>query len=137
VELCQNQHDLAAADEIFHPDFVNHYAPEGISQAPASRPAGSFQAFYGMLLRAFPDATMEINEQLAERDLVATRKTLRGTHLGEIWDLPPTGNRVEWEFIDIFRIRDGKLVEHWTHMDFEALRVQMRSGRNANNPSLR
>ncbi len=89
VEVCQNQHNLAAADEIFHPDFVNHYAPEGRPLAATARPAGSFQAFYGMLLRAFPDATLEINEQLAERDLVATRKTLRGTHLGEIWDLPP------------------------------------------------
>jgi predicted ester cyclase len=38
-----------------------------------------------MLLQAFPDATMEINEQLAERDLMATRKTLRGTHRGDIW----------------------------------------------------
>ena len=94
--------------------------------APTPRSAGGFQAFYGMLLRAFPDASMEINEQLAERDLVATRKTLRGTHRGELWGLPPTDNRVEWEFIDIFRIRDGKLVEHWTHMDFDALRMQMR-----------
>jgi predicted ester cyclase len=126
VEVCQNQHDLAAADEIFHPDFVNHYAPEGHATAHTPRPAGGFQAFYGMLLHAFPDVTMEINEQLAERDLVATRKTLRGTHRGELWGLPPTGNRVEWEFIDIFRVRDGKLVEHWTHMDFEALRMQMR-----------
>lgn len=81
VEVCQNRHDLAAADAIFHPDFVNHYAPEGRELAPTPRPAGGFQAFYGMLLRAFPDATMEIGEQLAERDLVATRKTLRGTHL--------------------------------------------------------
>lgn len=125
VEVCQNQHNLAAADEIFHPDFVNHYAPQGRPIASTPRPAGGFQAFYGML-RAFPDATMEINEQLAERDLVATRKTLRGTHHGEVWGLPPTGNRVEWEFIDIFRVRDGKLVEHWTHMDFEDLRLQMR-----------
>src|SRR5215471_8124711 len=99
VEVCQNQHNLTAADEIFHPDFVNHYAPEGRPIAPTPRPAGGFQAFYGMLLRAFPDATMEINEQLAERDLVATRKTLRGTHRGELWGLPPTGNRVEWEFM--------------------------------------
>jgi predicted ester cyclase len=126
VEVCQNGHDLAAADAIFHPDFVNHYAPEGIPAAPTSRPAGGFQAFYGLLLQAFPDATMEINEQLAERDLVATRKTLRGTHQGEIWGLPPTGARVEWEFIDIFRVLDGKLIEHWTHMDFEDLRRQMR-----------
>ena len=69
---------------------------------------------------------MEINEQLGEQDLVATRKTLRGTHRGEIWDLPPTGNRVALEFIDIFRVKDGKLVEHWTSMDLAALRTQMR-----------
>jgi predicted ester cyclase len=65
-------------------------------------------------------------EQLAERDLVATRKTFRGTHLGELWDLPPTGKRVELEFIDIFRVCDGRLVEHWTSMDIAALRQQMR-----------
>ena len=126
VEICQNQHNLAFADEIFHPEFVNHYVPEGQPLPGGETAAAHFKRFYGMLLQAFPDATMEINEQLGERDLVATRKTLRGTHLGELWDLPPTGNRISWEFIDIFRIRDGKLVEHWTHMDFEALRQQMR-----------
>jgi predicted ester cyclase len=127
VDVCQTRHDLDFADEIFHPEFVNHYAPEGRPiLAAADRPAAGFQAFYGRLLQAFPDATMEIDEQLAERDLVATRKTFRGTHRGELWDLPPTGNRVEWEFIDILRIQDGKLIEHWTSMDMEALRIQMR-----------
>jgi predicted ester cyclase len=125
VERCQNQHDLAFADEVFHPEFSNHYRPGNQAIPETARPAGGFQAFYGALLTAFPDATMDINEQLAERDLVATRKTLRGTHLGELWDLPPTGNRVEFEFIDIFRVRDGKLAEHWTSMDLDALRAQM------------
>jgi hypothetical protein len=55
----------------------------------------------------------------------ATRETLRGAHLGEGWDLPLTGNRVEGEFLDNFRLRDGKLVEHGTPMDCVALRVQM------------
>lgn len=125
VEVCQNRHDLAAADNIFHPEFVNHYFPEGRPIPATAGPASGFQAFYGMLLQAFPDATMEINEQLAERDLVATRKTLRGTHLVEIWDLPVTGNRIAFEFIDIFRIKGGQLVEHWTSMDLGALRSQM------------
>jgi len=70
---------------------------------------------------------MEINEQLAERYLVATRKKFRGTHLGELWNLPPTGNRVEFEFIDIFRVSEGRLIEHWTSMDLAALRHQMRT----------
>jgi len=63
---------------------------------------------------------VEINEQIAERDLVATRKTLRGTHRGELWGNQPTGNVVSLEFIDIIRMRDGKLVEHWTSMDIAA-----------------
>lgn len=125
VEICQNQHDLAFADDVFHPDFVNHYAPRGEPMAANQRAVDHFKQFYGMLLRAFPDATMRIDEQLAERDLVTTRKTLRGTHLGELWGLTPTGNPIEWEFIDIFRVRDGKLIEHWTHMDFDELRRQM------------
>jgi len=126
VERCQNQHDLAFADEIFHPEFVNHYLPEGRPIEAAPRPAASFQTFYGTLLQAFPDATMEINEQVGERDLVATRKTFRGTHRGEIWGMPPTGNRVEWQFMDIMRVQDEKIIEHWAGMDLEALRAQMR-----------
>jgi predicted ester cyclase len=81
VERCQNDHDLAFADEAFHPDFVNHYRPEGLPIPGTDRPASGFQTFYGALLLGFPDATVEIDEQLAERDLVATRKTFRGTHL--------------------------------------------------------
>jgi predicted ester cyclase len=129
VEECQNQHILAAADTMFHPEFRNHFAPEGRPRPATTRPAESFQRFYGMFLTAFPDATMQIEEQIAERDLVVTRKTFRGTHLGELWGLPATGNRVQAEFIDIFRIQDGKLAEHWFHFDFEELRAQMRPAR--------
>ena len=134
VERCQNQHDLDYADEAFHPDFVDHYAasdpvpagePAPPAAEPAAPPAAAFQAFYGLLLAGFPDATMQIDEQLAERDLVATRKTFRGTHRGELWGLAPTGRRVEWAFMDIFRIRDGKLAEHWASIDLEALRQQI------------
>ena len=126
VDVCQNQHNLGFADEIFHPDFANHYAPEGQPIAEdRNRPAAGFQTFYGQLLDGFPDATMEIDEQLAERDLVATRKTFRGTHRGELWGHPASGNVVEWEFIDIFRVKDGRLIEHWTSMDIAALRKQM------------
>ena len=126
VEVCQNQHDLAAADAMFHPEFVNHYLPGGRPLPATTRPAEGFQRYYGMFLAAFPDATMQIEDQIAERDLVVTRKTFRGTHLGDQWGLPATGNRVQVEFIDIFRIRDGQLAEHWHHFDFEELHSQMR-----------
>ena len=55
VDVCQNQHDLEFADEIFHPDFANHYAPEGHPIAAATEMAGAgFQTFYGKLLRRVP-----------------------------------------------------------------------------------
>jgi predicted ester cyclase len=127
VRRCQDQHDLHFADEVFHPQFVNHYRPEGRVMPSGERPASGFQVFYGQLLRAFPDARMEINDQIAEGDLVSTRKTLRGTHRGELWGLAPTGNNVELEFIDIFRVADGMLIEHWTSMDLAALKSQMQA----------
>lgn len=131
VEVCQNQHDLAAANAMFHPAFVNHYFPGGRPLPVTTQPAEAFQRYYAQFLAAFPDATMQIDEQIAERDLVVTRKTFRGTHLGEAWGLLPTGNRVHVEFIDIFRIQDGQLAEHWHHFDWEELRSQMQPTQQA------
>src|SRR6266705_796871 len=74
VEVCQNQHDLAAADGMFHPQFVNHFFPGGRPLPATSRPAEAFQRYYGRFLAAFPDATMQIEEQIAEGDLVRSRK---------------------------------------------------------------
>jgi predicted ester cyclase len=51
---------------------------------------------------------------IAERDLVAVRKTLEGTHQGEFLGVPPTGKRVAFSVIDVSRFRDGKIVEHWS-----------------------
>jgi len=42
---------------------------------------------------------------------------LRGTHQGTFQGLTPTGKRVEVRAIDMFRISDGKIVEHWGHAD--------------------
>jgi predicted ester cyclase len=128
VRRCQDQHDLAFADEVFHPRFVDHYRPEGRVIPSMERPANGFQAFDGELLRGLPDARMEINDQIAEGDLVCTRKILRGTHRGELWGMPPSGNRVHFEFLDIFRVADGMLIEHWTSMDLGALRAHPNRG---------
>ena len=126
VEVCQNQHDLSFADEIFHPDFVNHYKPGGraIEETPG-RPAERLPA----VLRnaAAGRSRRDDAGRRAARRAGPGRdaQDLPGTHTGELWGLPPSGNRVEWEFIDIMRVRDGKIVEHWTSMDLEALRAQM------------
>jgi predicted ester cyclase len=53
----------------------------------------------------------------AERNRVATQKTFTGTHTGEMYGIPPTGQRVSLQYVDILRLRDGKIVEHWLALD--------------------
>ena len=117
--ISQNRLDLV--DELFTESFVNHSAPPGL---PTDREG--VKMFFGALHAAFSGLHVTVEDQVAEGDKVVTRKTFRGTHLGEQWGLPPTGNRVQVEFIDIIRIQDGLLVEHWHHFDFEELHSQMR-----------
>jgi steroid delta-isomerase-like uncharacterized protein len=62
------------------------------------------------LLTAFPDVQLIQEDQIAEGDQVVERWTIRGTHRGHFQGIPPTGKRVTYTGIDIFRIVDGKLV---------------------------
>jgi predicted ester cyclase len=95
--------------ELMAPDFVNRSAPPG---APPG-PEGMLSTFNRVLRPAFPDLTVEIHDQVAEGDKVTTRKTIRGTHLGELFGIPPTQERIEIQVIDIVRVKDGRYAEHW------------------------
>ena len=93
-------------------DFTNHTA------------AGDFPSdvngliqFVGMLHKAFPDISFETHEQFGEGDLVATRKTITDTHLGEIMGHSPTGKKVTMNVIDIVRIKNGQYLDHWRRND--------------------
>ena len=66
-----------------------------------------------MLRGAFPDLHAEIHDQLVDGDKVVTRKTFHGTHKGEFMGIAPTGREVAFDVIDIVRVRDGFMVEHW------------------------
>jgi steroid delta-isomerase-like uncharacterized protein len=66
-----------------------------------------------MFCAAFPDLQVTIHDQIAEGNTVVTRKTYQGTQLGAFMGLPPSGKRMSVEVIDILRIVDGKITEHW------------------------
>src|SRR5262245_39455834 len=69
-----------------------------------------------MLRGAFrPHFTIE--DIIAEGDRVAVRWTNRGTHVGEFMGMPATGKAFTIAGIDIHRLRDGKLAEHWHVVD--------------------
>ncbi len=73
--------------------------------------------FFNTFHTAFPDLSITVEDMIAEGDRVAARVTMRGTHLGEFMGVAPTGKPVEVRAIDMFRIANGKIVEHWGHAD--------------------
>ncbi len=114
VEEVQSDHRMDVVDELFSPEFLDHAVPLGM--AP-QRGSGHFKQFYAGMLAAFPDVRFTIVDQVAEGDKVATIKTARGTHRGEFMGVRPTGREIELPVIDVFRVAEGKLVEHWGAWD--------------------
>ena len=81
--------------------------------------------FYETLWSAFPDVEATIEDTIAEGDSVSFRVTVRGTHQGEFMGVPPSGNQVAFGVQNIYRFRDGKVVERWSNPDLLGLMVQI------------
>jgi steroid delta-isomerase-like uncharacterized protein len=107
VDEVQSAGNIDALDEICSPEFVNHSAP---SRVPSN--CEGVKQLTAMFRQAFPDSYFTVEDMMAEGDKVATRKTFHGTHQGEFMGIPPTGQQVSMELIDIVLIADGKVVEH-------------------------
>ena len=101
--------DRASFQALMDAHFVNHAAPPDADQGAESM----WHTFQNVLRPAFPDLAVVIYEQVAEGDLVTTRKAITGTHTGPLLGVSPTGQRVTIDVIDIIRIRDGLYLEHW------------------------
>ena len=115
-----NKGDLGVIDELVSPSMVDHSAPPGLP----SGPEGTKQMLT-MSRTAFPDPNGTLQDLLAEGDKVAVRYTIRGTHQGDFMGIAATGKKVTIEGIEIDRIEDGKVVEHWESMDMMALMQQL------------
>jgi steroid delta-isomerase-like uncharacterized protein len=119
VDEVQCQHNLAALDELFSPDFVDH---SGMTNPPTLE--GSHQ-FFSMMFAAFPDIRFTIRQQIAEGDKVLTHKTLHATQLGTFMGIPATGKVVAVDVMDIFTVAGGKITEHWTVGDMLGMMQQL------------
>jgi predicted ester cyclase len=101
--------DDRAFSELMAPHFINRTAPAGV----ANGPDGMLHMFNRVLRPAFPDLRVEIHEQIAEGDKVTTRKTIHGTHRGELFGIPATNRRIAIDVIDIVRLENQRYAEHW------------------------
>lgn len=116
-----NQRNLGAIDVLVARDTIDHGAFPG--QAPG---AAGVKQTYGMILAAFPDLHLTVEDQVAEGDRVVTRWTARGTHGGEFMGIAPTGKPTTTSGIGIDRVAGSQLAETW--MEWDSLRLLQQLG---------
>ena len=109
----QTGDDQQVLHEIISPKMINRTpmfpnAPGGPAEV---------KTIFDMFHAAFDGFSVEILDQLAEGDKVMTYKVFLGTHTGDFMGIGPTGRQVRIEVMDIVRIADGRIVEHWGLVD--------------------
>ena len=119
-ELFNAGGSIEAAHEFVAPDFVDH-------SAPPMQPAGIAGVIWvaSYFRNAIPDIYSTVEDVIAEGDRVAVRFSAGGTHRGDFFGIAPTGRRGTTTGIHIFRIADGKIVEHWGNSDDLGLMQQL------------
>ena len=102
-------------------DFVQHAAgPQG---------RDGFRQTVATLDHDLDHPTATIHRTVAQDDLVVVHLTMHGCHVAStmplLAELTPTGNDVAWDFIHIWRVVDGSIVEHWACRDDVGLLAQV------------
>jgi steroid delta-isomerase-like uncharacterized protein len=106
-------------DELFTADYDAH-TPIGVFEGLKGA-----KQFASGLREAFPDLDVEVKEQVAEGDKVATLWRARGTHQGNFGGIPATGKSMEINGITMFRVADGKVLESWGFTDMMSMMKQL------------
>lgn len=119
-----NQHNLSTVEDLVADDAVMHdltrdeeyVGPENVKN------------FARLYIAALPDATVEIDDILVDGDTVVTRWTMTGTHQGDLFGVPATGNAISVPGITIDTVDDGEIVEQWTLLSLFSLLQQIDAG---------
>lgn len=104
--------------ELMHEDYIQHNP-----LVEAGR--DGFQTFFESWFAASPDFQYELKQIISEDDTVWAHGTYSGTHDGDWLGVPATGKVYSFDAVDIFRIEDGKLAEHWDVLDAYTLFKQL------------
>jgi len=103
-----NERRLEVADEIIADGATNY--DTGLLPMPFG--PEEMKDTVRMVTAAFPDNLHEVEEVIAEGNRIVLRCTLTGTHEGPFMGIPPTGRKIEVNEIHIYRLENGKAVEH-------------------------
>jgi steroid delta-isomerase-like uncharacterized protein len=107
-EEIQSKGNFAVFEELFADDFVDHTTQPGTTPDKAG-----VRKLYEYMREAFPDFRSEIHWQLTDGDRVTTYKTYYGTHDGPFLGIAPTHRKIHFESVDVMRVQNGKITDHW------------------------
>jgi predicted ester cyclase len=99
-------------DEVFDPD-VRLATPLPVDATGAQ----ALKQAWAILLRAYPDLHVTVDDLIAEGDKLVARNTVTGTHHGEYMGVPPTGKPVTYNEIFIVRFAGDRIAETWGVVD--------------------
>ena len=112
-----NAHDPDLASEFVTPDVRWHGGTLGTVEGVENLIA-LLRGFIG----ALPDLHAEEQDIVADGNAVVLRFVVEGTHKGELLGIPPTGRKVRWDAVDVYRFNeDGKITEEWAADDLTAI----------------
>ena len=111
-ETSQNKNDMAMAEAMFASDFIDH------SPFPGQTPNfAGFKAGLAEMRKSFPDLNVKVERTVAQGDLLSWQFKISGTQLGTFMGKPASNKTFSIAAIDILRIKDGKIAEHWGVFD--------------------
>jgi steroid delta-isomerase-like uncharacterized protein len=111
--------DFGAVDELLADDFVPH------TWGKVEGGKDELKAAIERVSAGLSEPSMTIDDMIAEDDRVAVRLTSHATQTGEFMGMPPSGKSYTIDEIHIFRLRDGKIAEHWHQADFMGMMRQL------------
>lgn len=116
-----NEGRLEVIDELVAEQGVDYeHLPDADGDLRAN-----LKGWLAVLRTAFPDYHVEVKDLIAEGDRVAVRTVVTGTNCGDFMGMPANGKRIRVGGMDIVRVADGRIVEHWGVSDSAALLDQL------------
>jgi steroid delta-isomerase-like uncharacterized protein len=108
-----NKGNVDVLDELLSTDYINH------TPSTPNPPQGAIglKPIVLAIRKGFPDLHYEIKEIITTKDRVVARVLMTGTQTDSLFGIPPTGKRIKVNQINIEKIENGKIVEHWRVTD--------------------
>lgn len=120
VDVVFNRGDVGAADKFFQSSFIEHAPWPGQTADVAG-----FKAGLAEMRKSFPDLRMSVERTIAQGDLLVAHFKMSGSQLGEFMGAPASGKTFSVEVIDIVRMTDDRIAEHWGVMDAAGMAGQL------------